>query len=65
MKKPPWNLVMLRDFSGGLVSNKAIHMLAANEWAELTNIRVEKGGTQIEKRGGSTKKNSEILVRYE
>jgi len=56
---------MLRDFSGGLVTAKAAHQLGANEWAELKNVRLTENLTQCDKRGGTTKKNTDIFLRYD
>ena len=64
MRRGNWKTVALRDFSGGRVTNKAAHALNANEWAELSNVRLSKDGTQAEKRGGTTVKTGQML-RYD
>lgn len=64
MRRGPWRMVWLRDFSGGLNTRKAPHALSANEWAELTNVRLDEAGA-VKKRGGTTKKTANVLVRYE
>ena len=64
MRKGRWSLVMLRDFSRGLVSQTAPHMLKEGEWADLVNVRLDEDGS-VKKRGGSTVKNSTVFLRYD
>ena len=64
MRRGPWQVVWLRDFSGGLNTRKGVHMLSANEWPELTNVRLDEDGA-AKKRGGMTRKTSSVFTRYD
>lgn len=64
MRKGSWKLVMLRDFSKGAVTRPGAHILSQGEWAELQNTRLDEKGS-AKKRGGTTEKTANPLLRYE
>ena len=64
MRRGSWELLMLRDFSRGVVSKSAPHMLKQGEWANFINVRLEEDGS-FKTRGGPTKKNTTIALRYD
>lgn len=64
MRRGNWELLWLRDFSGGLVSQPEPHDLVQGQWHDLQNVRLDKSGG-FKKRGGSTVKNTTIALRYD